>query len=74
MKDLINSLGGPVAISKQLGVSPQAVSLWSSSGRIPVERVPALLRMAGERGLELSARQLRADFDWAAVCDCRGAA
>lgn len=72
MKDIIKSLGGPVAVARHLGVRSQAVSLWCSKERIPVERVPALLRLAQERGVQLTAWDLRHDMDWAAVCKCDG--
>lgn len=35
--------------------------------RIPVDRVPALLRLAKKRKVSLRAEQLRPDVDWAAV-------
>lgn len=70
MREIIQSLGGPAEVGRHLGVRSQAVSLWGSTGRIPVERVPALLRLAKERGIELTAWDLRNDIDWAAVCAC----
>ena len=70
MKEIIKSLGGPVAVARALGVRSQAVSLWSTSGRVPVDRVPALLRLAQQRGVALTASDLCNDIDWAAVCAC----
>lgn len=70
MREIIQSLGGPAEVGRRLGVRGQAVSLWCTSGRIPVERVPALLRLAKEMGVELTAWDLRRDIDWAAVCAC----
>lgn len=74
VKEIIAALGGPTAIARRLGVRSQAVSLWAISDRIPLERVPELLRMAAELGVALNPEDLRADYDWAAVCCCRGAA
>lgn len=70
MREIIQSLGGPTEVARQLGVRSQAVSLWCAAGRIPLERVPALLRIASERGVQLRAQDIRSDFDWAAVCGC----
>lgn len=61
-------------MSQRLGVRPQAISLWLSNGQIPLERVPALLRMAADRQVAVNAEDLRGDYDWAAVCCCRAAA
>lgn len=57
-------------MSRALGVRSQAVSLWSTTGRVPVDRVPALLRLAQQQGVHLTAWDLRKDIDWAAVCAC----
>lgn len=67
-KSIITRLGGPAEVSRALGIRPQAVSLWARKGRIPLERVPELLALAAARGLKLTATDLRADYDWGAVC------
>lgn len=61
-------LGGPVAVSRVLDVRPQAISQWIRCGRVPVDRVPALLRRARELNVSLKAADLRGDVDWEAVC------
>jgi Meiotically up-regulated gene 113 len=48
---VIRSLGGPVAVSKHLGVVvPSAVVCWVRRGQIPVPHWQALLELAQERG------------------------
>lgn len=64
-------LGGPAALGRALDVRPQAVSLWASNDRIPLDRVPALLRLADKLGVALRATDVRSDVDWEAVC-CKG--
>lgn len=66
--DIITALGGPAEVGRALGIRSQAVSLWLRRGKIPLDRVPALLQLAGELGLEMTARDIRSDFDWQAVC------
>lgn len=65
---IVQNLGGPVAVGRHLGVRPQAVSLWATHDRIPLERVPALLDLARQLGLPMRAQDIRDDFDWASVC------
>ncbi len=67
-KELITLLGGPSRLGRALGIRSQAVSLWATTGRVPLDRVPALLAIAAERGIQLTANQVRGDFDWQAVC------
>ena len=70
VKNIIQSLGGACAVGRRLGVRSQAVSQWGMHDRIPLDRVPDLLRMASEQGVDLNPEDLRGDFDWAAVCCC----
>lgn len=70
VKEFIRALGGPTVVGTQLGVRPQAVSHWCSANRAPMDRVPALLRMARDSGVPASAWQLCPDVDWSAVCGC----
>ena len=67
IKEIVTNLGGPTKIGLKLGIRPQAVSLWIIHDRIPTDRVPSLVRMARERGLDISPEDLRADLDWAAL-------
>lgn len=73
VKELITSLGGPAAVGRRVGVRSQAVSLWVANGQVPLDRVPALLRMAAELSVPVNAEDLRPDVDWAAVCCCKAA-
>ena len=70
MREIIQSLGGPTEVARYFGVRSQAVSLWCAAGQVPLDRVPGLLRLARERGVALSASDLRDDVDWQAVCEC----
>lgn len=67
VKEIITALGGPSAIARQLGVTSQAVSLWTLNQRIPADRVPALEGMAREAGVAIRAEQMRPDIPWAAL-------
>lgn len=73
IKHIIRALGGPTAVARRLEVRSQAVSLWVAGGQVPLERVPALLRMAEDLGVKVSATDLRGDYDWGVVCACREA-
>lgn len=68
IRDIIAALGGPAEVGRALGIRSQAVSLWLRRGRVPLERVPDLIALGAQRGLTLTARQLREDFAWDAVC------
>ena len=67
VEQIIRSLGGPTIVGRHLDIRGQAVSHWMRLDRIPVDRVPALLRLAKKRKVSLRAEQLRPDVDWAAV-------
>lgn len=67
-KDIIAALGGPAEVGRALGIRGQAVSLWLRKGRVPLERVPELIALGAQRGVPLTARDLRSDFAWDAVC------
>ena len=64
---LIRSLGGPAIVGRALGIRSQAVSQWIRSNRIPIRRVPELLRFAERRKVRLSASAMRPDVDWGAL-------
>jgi DNA-binding transcriptional regulator YdaS (Cro superfamily) len=64
VKQIIQTLGGPTAIARHLGVRSQAVSLWALNNRIPAERVPELERMARRLGVDVRAEDMRPDIAW----------
>lgn len=69
VKEIIKRLGGPTAVARRLDVSPQAVSLWAATDRIPAERVPALEALARELGADVRAEQMRPDVQWSVLRD-----
>lgn len=70
-QEIINKLGGPTALGEALGVTPQAISIWLAKGRVPLERVDEVLHVARSMNVKLSATDIRDDFDWSVVCECR---
>lgn len=64
LRNLFIALGGPTQIGARVGCAPQAVSQWLKKDRVPAARVPALVRMAREQGVELRPEMLRNDIDW----------
>ena len=63
-RDIIRKLGGPVYVGWYLGINSQAVSHWSSKNRIPVARVPELMRLCNKLGVRVTPKQMRPDIDW----------
>ena len=55
-KQIIKSLGGPVAIANILGIKPQAVSQWQ---HIPTDHV---LKLAETTAWEITPNQMRPDI------------
>lgn len=70
-KDVITLLGGTTKIGKAMGISSQAVSLWIRTNSIPLKRIPALERLAKEKGLPIRAEDMRSDIDWSALREGR---
>jgi hypothetical protein len=66
-KNLISQLGGPSFVGRQLRIKPQAVSHWVVRGRVPADRIPSLIRMAKDKGLEVDPCAIRSDVDWEAL-------
>ena len=66
-REIINRFGGPVSLSIKLGIRSQAVSLWASKDRIPMARVPELVRISRLLRLGLRAEDMRPDIDWDAL-------
>lgn len=50
--DLIDQLGGPVALAGELSTSPNAVYNWKRRG-IPWRKRHVIARLAAERGVKL---------------------
>ncbi len=67
LRNLFIALGGPTEIGSRVGCAPQAVSQWLKKDRVPVARVPALVRMARERGVDIGPEVLRNDIDWSGL-------
>lgn len=57
---IINDLGGITAVAAATGAAQSTVSCWIRRRSIPVRHWPALLRIAGERGVALDERRLLA--------------
>ena len=66
-RDIIKKLGGPVYVGTRLGINSQAVSHWSSKDRIPVARVPELMRLCNSLGIRITPKQMRPDIDWRGI-------
>lgn len=54
VSDIIETLGGRVAVARYTGWPYTTIDSWITANRIPDWRRPALLRMALEVGAELS--------------------
>lgn len=67
IKELVAKLGGPTKVSQRIQVRPQAISLWMAKDRVPANRVPTVIRLAREAGLQVRPEEIRSDIDWAAL-------
>jgi len=67
VSEIIQSLGGPAAVGRHLGIRGQAVSHWMRKGQVPVDRVPSLVRLSKKLRRGLRADVIRPDIDWAAI-------
>lgn len=59
---IITKLGGPSVVAERIGIHRTRVSKWQAArdsggtgGMIPVKHIPALVRLAQEVGVQLSA-------------------
>lgn len=52
MDDLIDELGGNIALADAMGCTPNAVSNWRTRG-IPWKKRPLIARLAAARGVGL---------------------
>jgi hypothetical protein len=57
-RQVVDKFGGQTALAKLLARRPSVVQYWIDSGRIPVKWHQPLLRLATERGLDLSPADL----------------
>ena len=57
--DLIDELGGTVAVATRLAIPPQTVSSWRSANKIPNWRWPGIIEMADEREVKIPSRLRR---------------
>lgn len=64
MSTIIQSLGGPTAVARMLGIKAPSVIGWS--GRPPAERCPAIERATAGR---VPCETLRPDMRWVRVAD-----
>jgi len=55
--DIIEALGGTVAVAVALDLAPTTVSSWKSSGSIPKWRIPGIEALAREKGVILNIPQ-----------------
>lgn len=65
MNDLIDELGGTVAVARMAHVEPPSVTAWRKRG-IPADRAPLLERGSDGR---VTVEQLRPDVHWTRVPD-----
>lgn len=68
MSDLIEQLGGTVAVSRMAGVAPPSVTAWRKRG-IPADRCPAIERATAEAGAMVDVHTLRPDVAWSRIPD-----
>ncbi|MFY7837872.1 MAG: carph-isopro domain-containing protein [Novosphingobium sp.] len=52
---IIEALGGTVAVARALSLAPTTVSSWKQSGRIPKWRMQDVKAFAAEGGVDLDA-------------------
>lgn len=64
VKQIIQELGGPTRVAMQLNIIPQAVSHWVREDKVPPARVPAIVRIAKELGLNVWPEELNDEVDW----------
>ena len=65
MSDLIEQLGGTVAVASMTGVAPPSVTAWRKRG-IPADRCPAIERATSGA---VTCETLRPDVAWARIPD-----
>lgn len=65
MSDLIEKLGGTVAVARMTGVAPPSVTAWRSRG-IPPERCPIIERATSGA---VPCETLRPDVRWSRIPD-----
>ena len=53
-EQIVEALGGTVAVAKALDLAPTTVSSWKKSGSIPKWRKPEIEKLASRKGICLS--------------------
>jgi hypothetical protein len=51
VRDLIKRLGGPTVVAGKAGVTPAAVSNWSTEDKVPPRHHAVLCRLARDKGV-----------------------
>lgn len=64
VKTIIQELGGSTYVAVSLNIIPQAVSHWIRENKVPPARVPAVVRLGKEAGIEIDPYDLNSDVDW----------
>ncbi|WP_373438203.1 carph-isopro domain-containing protein [Sphingobium sp. Z007] len=52
--EIVEALGGTVAVAKALDIAPTTVSSWKTAGRIPPWRMPVIRALAERCAVTLS--------------------
>lgn len=52
--DIIEALGGTVAVARALKLTPSTVSSWKGAKSIPDWRMPGIVKLARKQGVDLS--------------------
>ncbi|WP_370670738.1 carph-isopro domain-containing protein [Sphingobium xenophagum] len=52
--EIVEALGGTVAVAKALDIAPTTVSSWKTAGRIPSWRMPVIRALAEKCAVSLS--------------------
>ena len=55
---IIDTLGGPSSLARELGLDVNVVSSWKHRGRIPARHWPSLIETARKQKLKLTLEQL----------------
>ena len=65
--EILRKLGGPTQISRRFNITPQAISGWAHKGRVPPARVPAMVALSQDLGLDFGPELFYPLVDWSAL-------